>query len=279
MPTIRLFGAAPSVGGDDGQVVVLQGHAALLLTRLALGRGRTFSRAELSEGLWPEASAEKAAGSFNTLLWRLRRLLERPPLQHGELITCDRHGAVALSGSVPLWLDVKEFERVVGPGLARSAERLDATDVARLRAGIALYRSDILPGNTCDWVLRERERYRRNYLNARRRLLQWAMLRGQYDEGIGHAQAILERSALREDVHRDLMRLYLLQGQRAQAMRQYERCRELLRRELAIQPVRETLELGREINAAAFAGTSPWSSRRARPLYLTLSGGWLTGIA
>jgi hypothetical protein len=60
---------------------------------------------------------------------------------------------------------------------------------------------------------------------------------------IRYAQAILDHDALREDVHRELMRLFLHSGQRALALRQFELCRAALKRELAIQPMPETLAL------------------------------------
>ena len=50
---------------------------------------------------------------------------------------------------------------------------------------------------------------------------------------------ILDRDMLREDTHCDLMRL-LVRGECALALRQFERCRDALRRELAIQPMRES---------------------------------------
>jgi DNA-binding SARP family transcriptional activator len=113
------------------------------------------------------------------------------------------------------------------------------------------YRGDVLAGLTDTWALRERERHRRLLLNALGRLLQLAALAGDWAAGILHAQAILDHDPLREDVHRELMRLYLRNGQRALALRQFEQCRAALRRELAIQPMRETQALYHEIADAA----------------------------
>jgi hypothetical protein len=89
-----------------------------------------------------------------------------------------------------------------------------------------------------------------------------ATIRRDYAEGIRHAQAILDNDALREDVHRDLMQLFVLSGQRAQALRQFEHCRELLRRELAIQPMRETMTLYQSIAQSAIGSepvAAPWT--------------------
>lgn len=258
MLRIWLFGSLSIDFGDAGDSAqAVAGRSASLLAYLALGHGRTFSRSELLTSLWPErGSSSGSTGSFNTALWRLRRLIERPPYQHGQLILSDRRGAIGLNSAAGVWLDVEEFDRLVAPGLSKPPERLSDEEIDALRCGVQLYKSDILLDVTDDWALREREKYRRNYLNALGRLMQIATIRRDYAEGIRHAQAILDSDALREDVHRELMQLFVLSGQRALALRQYEHCRELLRRELAIQPMRETQTLYRRIADSA-VGQAP----------------------
>lgn len=257
MIRIWLFGSMSiaTPGALDGnEAVAIAGRCANLLAYLALGHGRYFSRIELLDNLWPDNGSGNHTGSFNTALWRLRRLIERPPHKHGDLITSDRRGAIGLNGPAGVWLDVEEFERVIAPGLAKPTERLSDGDIDGLCRGVALYKSDILIDVTDDWALREREKHRRNYLNALWRLMQVATIRRDYAEAIRRAQAILDNDALREDVHRELMQLFVLGGQRAQALRQFEKCRELLRRELAIQPMRETMMLYQKIANSAIGG-------------------------
>src|SRR5260370_36036238 len=65
----------------------------------------------------------------------------------------------------------------------------------------------------------------------------------EYDLAIDCARRILGCDPLREEVHRDLMRLHLTAGQPAAAMRQYRLCEELLRQELAVEPAPETRAL------------------------------------
>src|SRR5215470_5087532 len=77
-----------------------------------------------------------------------------------------------------------------------------------------------------------------------------------YAGAIGYAQDILDRDALREDVHRELMRLFLLNGQRAMALHQFEICRGALRKELAIEPMRETLAVYQRIADSAVGRTA-----------------------
>ncbi len=254
MLRICLFGSLSVAHGEGGSGArSLAGRCGSLLAYLALGHGRYFSRSELQSSLWSERSASSSPGSFNTALWRLRRLVETPPLKPGDLIVCDRRGAIGLNGPAGVWLDVEEFERLVTPGLEKPPERLTDADIDGLRRGVELYTSDILLDLSDDWALREREKHRRNHLNALGRLMQLATIRRDHAEAIRHGQAILDHDALREDVHRELMQLFVLSGQRAQALQQFEACRELLRRELAIQPMRETMAVYRQIAESAIA--------------------------
>ena len=88
MLRISLFGSmALATGHRDGPELAVAGRSASLLAYLALGHGRSFSRSELLASLWPDPGASASNGSFNTALWRLRRLLEAPPIAHAGLHT------------------------------------------------------------------------------------------------------------------------------------------------------------------------------------------------
>lgn len=231
--------------------IAISGRPGSLLAYLALGRGRYFTRVELIAALWGEAGERGGAGSFNTTLWRLRKAIERPPLDASVMIACDRRGAVGMPEDPRLVVDVGEFERLVVPALAKPIERLEPADIECLRDGVERYRDDALAGFTDEWALREREKLRRHQLNALGRLMQVCTVARNYDGAIRYAQDILERDELREDVHRELMRLLIASGQRALALKQFELCRAALKRELAIRPMRETMALYQQIADAA----------------------------
>jgi DNA-binding SARP family transcriptional activator len=256
---LSLFGHL-SVAKCDGPApwpaVDLSGRPGSLLAYLALAKGSFFTRSELISILWSDQIESGSMQSFNTALWRLRKVLEHQPLAHTEVVVCDRRGAVGLSAQAPLQVDVDEFARLVKPGLGKPMEQLDEVHIEQLRRGVNLYRDDILAGFTDDWALRARELHRRLYLNALGRLMQLSTLAQDYVSAIGYAQDILDRDTLREDVHRELMRLFLLNGQRAMALRQFEQCRAALRKELAIQPMGETLAVYQRIADSAVGHAS-----------------------
>lgn len=282
---LYLFGHLSVANGEGAAAtaeVELAGRPGSLLAYLALARGRFFARSELLSALWPDQSEGGSIRCLNTVLWRLRKALARPPLAQSEVVVCDRRGAIGLPVDARVQLDVDEFSRLVTPALSRPLEQLDSAHVDQLRRGVALYRNDILAGFTDDWALRARELHRRTLLNALGRLMQLSTLAQDYPRAIGYGQDILDRDALREDVHRELMRLFLLNGQRARALQQFETCRASLRKELAIEPMRETLTLYQRIadSAVRRAGeprvatepTSGWLALPADHVFATPEG-------
>lgn len=241
---LHLFGhlsVAKCDGPQPWPALDLEGRPGSLLAYLALARGRFFARGELLNALWSEQNDSGSLHSFNTALWRLRKALAGPPLEQTDVVVCDRRGAVGLRPDAQLQLDVDEFSALVNPVLHKPLEELDDSDVDRLRRGVGLYRDDVLAGFSDDWALRARELHRGTLLNALGRLMQVSTLAQDYAGAIRFAQDILDRDTLREDVHRELMRLFVLNGQRAMALRQFELCRAALRKELAIEPMRETM--------------------------------------
>ena len=268
MLRLHLFGALSFsvITGDAPECVPtpVSGRPGSLLAYLALARGRYFSRSKLITVLWAEECESVHSGTFNTVLWRLRKLVEAPPLKHGEVITCDRRGAVGLNPQAHLQLDVDEFASSVLPAFSKPIERMSESDVEALRRGIELYTADILTDLADEWALREREKHRRHYLNALGRMMQLCSIARDHGAAIRYAQSILDHDAMREDVHRELMRLFLQSGQRAMALRQFEVCRSALKRELAIQPMHETVSLYQSIAEQAIAaGPQPLAGRHA----------------
>lgn len=252
---IQLFGSMKMVTADT-LPLPLTGRSALLLAYLLLHHDRTIARAELLEHVWADRGDRLTAGAFNTALWRLRRLLDGRTRSAGALLRCDTGGGIGLDPAALPHVDVLVFDRLVQPALAVPCAALTPALCRALLEGVALYPADLLLDHGDDWVLRERERYRRQYLNARGRLMEHAMLHHDPVAAIGHAQAVLDCEPLREDVHRVLMTAYVAAGQRALALRQFERCRTLLRQELAIAPMPDTVALYRQIAESALASGS-----------------------
>ncbi len=235
--------------------VALHGRPLKLLAYLAAHGPKMHSRAELAATLWSEQTAAPSAASFNNVLWRLRQAVEAAPLRTGDVLQCDRDGRIALNLNGPWRCELQDLQACLQPALGKAGAEWSDADVALVERGVTLGRGEFLAGMDDDWALRERERLARLQHNALSRLMQLHAQRGQWQAAIKHAQQLLDVDPLREDIHRHLMRWLHDSGQRAKALMQFEACRQTLKRELAIAPMRETMELYHAIAQSAVANS------------------------
>lgn len=251
MLVVKMFGSLELTRLDEGSKrfpICLSGRPRSLFAYLALHPGRVFARSELASILWLDCN-NCGSGALSTTLWRLRRLIETP---RGEsiVISTSTEG-IRLPLGAQIESDANRFAQLIEPCFARQSAERSEEELERLRAAVALYGADLLSNLTDEWVQVPRDRYRRMYLFSLGCLVAWHEAQREYDVAIRYAERFLECDGLREDVHRRLMRLFVLNGQQPLALRQYENCRALLKRELAIQPMPQTQELYQCIARAA----------------------------
>jgi len=217
-----------------------------LFAYLLLHADRGHPRDVLVGMFWGDETDERARGCLATALWRLRRALGTADRRAGGLIASSA-GAVHVDGTVPYWLDVAELEDGARAVLPQPVDRVSGPALAALARAVRLYRGDLLEGCYDEWVLRERERLRLLYHSCLVYLMQYYSRHGAWHESLGFGGLLLQHDPLREDVHREMMRLYARSGQRALAVRQYQLCRAALQRELSLPPMEETTALFREV--------------------------------
>jgi len=253
---IRLFGR-PLFPGADGNSTLLGARETELIAYLCLNR-RRHARTVLAGVLWPTSDERGARRSLNTALWRLRRTLESVGVDPRGVIGEDGTGDLHFEAD-GLWdLDVHRFELAADGLMAR--EPIEPSKVDRIAAGLALHRADLLEGYYQGWVVTERERLRLRYINGQARLMRYHCERNPL-RAIELGEAILRFDPLREAVHRELMILHVTLGQRSLALRQYERCRQVLIEELGVGPTEATRVLhGQILREDVLAARSSWRS-------------------
>ena len=215
-------------------------QVAHLLAYLVLGGRGTYERDELADLFWGDQGMERARRSLSTAVWRLRKTIEPEPVPHGTYLATHGGEALGFNWESRHRIDVIEFESVLDRHLSVPPQRLGRADATALADGLALYRGDFLSGGRIGWALTERERLAERYLDGLSHLMRHKFYVGEYQQGIQIGQRILERDPLREDIHRDLMRLHVRAGHRSRAIRQYRDCSDVLERELQIAPDAET---------------------------------------
>ncbi len=211
-----------------------------LFAYLAIQRQATHGRDHLAGTFWGDSCDDKARHALNTTLWRINKVLgaDEGGRQNGYLRVSQRD--IGFNAASDVWLDVAEFE-----SRCAAAEQTAnvAEQIALYQQAVSFYRGELLPDCYEDWCVIERERLQSLFVRALSRLMGHHAQRADHEQAIECGRRILGCDQLQEEVHRDLIQLYLDSGQPSAALRQYRTCEELLRHELAIEPALETRAL------------------------------------
>jgi pentatricopeptide repeat protein len=204
-----------------------------LLKALVAAGGDMVDSGWLAGQLWPDA--EVARNVFNVTHARLRNLL---PV--GDVVLLDE-GKLSLNAKL-VWTDVAAFEHLTEQ-CARQLSRAPLPEkMARLsEALLALYQGELLKGEMeAPWLIAARDRVANKFLRTLKllgdyweRQEAWEQVRNLYERA-------LEIDNVAEEIYRRLIRCLARAGQPAEALRVYQRCRQMLALVLGIEPSAET---------------------------------------
>jgi DNA-binding SARP family transcriptional activator len=226
-----------------GQPVPLHGGGKMesLLCTLGLGGDTGIPREQLLHSLWPDGADLALAGqSLNSLVYSLHRLLRDGRDSAKPVVSGD--GYYRLNFEAGIGLDVLAFDALAQAGDQQYRAGDEDGAAASYARAVALYRGDLCAGTDLGAVM-ERERLRALYLRLLARLADANYRRADYTACLEYAQRLLISDPFREDAHRLAMLSHLRLGQRAQALRQYRLCEQVLRAEFDAEPEPATREL------------------------------------
>jgi DNA-binding SARP family transcriptional activator len=231
-----------------------------LLALLALRPGVELGREWLTSQLWPDVPEAQGRTSLRQALGHLRKAFS------DELIVGSADKLHLDPASV--WVDAAELARL-----------LQRPPIERAGA-IELWRGELLEGFPAieepfaHWLADERARSSEVFSARLEECLGALSASGDLDRALAVGTRLVEVEPTRESAHRALMRLHWDRGDRAAALRQYERCRELLQRYLELSPSSETERLRRSIAEepppSSVAGSASASELDGRTLLAVL---------
>jgi len=227
-----------------------------LFCYLLLYRGRPQPRESLAGVLWDDTHADHPNRCLRKTLWQLRTALDSQSDHLSDYLLLVEPEWVQVNPEADLWLDVAAFEQAFDHVQGRSGKELDFQDVQVLQGAVDLYRGGLQESWYQDWYLYERERFQHMYLIMLDKLMGHCEAHGDYEAGLAYGTRILRCERARERTHRRMMRLHCLVGDRTSALRQYQRCTQVLDEELGVKPSGRTVTLYQQIRADQFR-TSP----------------------
>lgn len=246
---IRLLGGFEVSTADS---LVIDGSwrhskARAVLELLALRAGTTLlHREQVYEAVWPDAASEQAADNFRKSLQFIRAASARGGLRPEKMIIVTRSMTGLAAG---VWVDAQAFKSE-----ARKALEEDAR--FRIETAAALYRGELLPDARYEsWTEPYRDELGSLYAELVLRLGELEIEAGLLPLAREHVEGALNLNPANERVHRAMMRLYVRDGRRSDALLQYHRCCSLLGQELGVEPSAETQQLFQQIRDGSYPYT------------------------
>jgi SARP family transcriptional regulator, regulator of embCAB operon len=215
-----------------------------VLAMLAVEHRRPLGREELADELWPERLPPSWETALRAVVSKVRTSLGAAGLEP-DLIG-NAFGCYQLRRPRDSWLDLE-----AAAGALHAAE----TELARGDAAAAATSATVtclicsrpfLPGVYSPWVLGTRERVAGLHLRARECLAEAFAELGEFSRSAHAAETALRIDPYREPLYQRLIRSRALAGDRVGAARVFARYRDLLARELGLEPTAETVAVYRE---------------------------------
>jgi len=236
--TIRFLGISEISLGD--QALSFRTRKVLaLLAYLAVERGM-HSRESLMAMFWPESPSSSAAASLRVTLSRLRQ-----GLGQADEILITEGGNVGFDSNYPIDLDLDWLNTAV-----REDNPLD-----ELRSILTVDRGEFLDGFSLpdapafdDWIATQRGACLRQLETIYDRLSQHLLSTHDSAMAVETSARWVARTPLSEQAYRRLMAAQALNGQRPAALLTYHQLQDTLKKELGLQPSRETVLLANNID-------------------------------
>ncbi len=211
---VRLLGEFAVFNGGAPLTSINSQRLQCLLAYLLLHRDAPVARQRLAFLFWPDSTEAQARSNLRNLLHTL-----------GQALPNNGEHFIETDGQTVQWTTGTSYTLDVDTLLSS----LDKAQTAQeLQHALDIYRGPLLPSCYDDWIVPERERLEQQVADTVQRFIDRCEKQGAYREAIGFAQQIVRRDPLREDLYRQIMRLYALSGDRAGIARTYKECREVL---------------------------------------------------
>jgi DNA-binding SARP family transcriptional activator len=213
----------------------------LLLAYLAVESDRPHRRERLAGIFWPDKPENNAHHNLSQALWSLNKSLQDSP--HASPIEATTKEIRLLPQDT--WLDVQEFQSLIRACSAHGHTAIGACRpcLERLEDAAALYKGDFLAGYALkdspafeEWLMEQQEALRKKIIWACQRLSHGYALLREDEKALQFALRQLALDPLDESAHRQVMEVLVQSGKRAEALKQYTACQEILKQELDTEP-------------------------------------------
>lgn len=261
---IQMFGPMGFTVSGRPVTTKLSAKSLAILGFLLCSEQHRASREKLASMLWSE-SYDTATYNLRYNLWNIKKVI--PADENGQEFLLASKDACYINPDYQYASDLKRLETLLAvPRDQASREQLSEMKFILERELMEeFYIRDSSDFN--DWLLFERTRYQKLSQQVLERLLD-SYAAVQDRDGVRQTlEDLLRISPYEEEYYCRMMRLCLEQGDRPAAIQYYQKCEDLLRKDLNLPPSKRLREL--YLDLAAPDGSD--SAGRLRPQNLSLS--------
>lgn len=200
---------------------------------LILARPEGLNKEEIGLVLWPDASPSDLRFRIKNTVYRLRHALGK------DVILLDQD-SYRFNNALDYEYDVEQFlkEYAQAQQVKEPLQKLN-----HYREAIKLYKGAYLPEINETWVDSPRHCLQQNYLAILIQVAELYLGMANYDLALEYCQRALDEDNCLEAAYRLSFRIYSAMGNRAAVVRQYQRCVEVLHREINTEPSPQTQTL------------------------------------
>ncbi|MCC6146364.1 MAG: tetratricopeptide repeat protein [Anaerolineaceae bacterium] len=214
-----------------------QTQAARDLFFLLLTHPEGMTKEEIGAIFWPDAPPEDVKFRIKNTIYRLRHAVGK------DIILLDQD-SYRFNNLVDYEYDVEVFLRE--NALAQQGkERLHK--LSHFREATKLYKGEFLPDIYETWVHSPRESLQQIYLNILLQVADIYIESSNFDLALDYVQRAIKEDNCLETAYRMSFKIYAAMGNRAAMVRQYQRCVEILQREINAEPSPQTQALYNEL--------------------------------
>lgn len=200
-----------------------------LFLYLLINRGEFVKSSKITENLWTDKIPQKAANNLYTTVYSLRKVFNN--LGFKKLILSKR-GYYKLNFEKIYW-DVLQFENVVKEIINNSEVQLNENKIKQLKD---LYKGELLENKDYRWLYSFRAKLKQKYKKSAYNIIDYYEKNDKWEEALEILYKLIEIDYLNVGAHQHLIKIYKKMGEKAKALKHYNKMSNLLQEEFGIKP-------------------------------------------
>lgn len=243
MLNIKLMGSFSINHGKEELLSKLSSKSAAIIAILICNDNNKMARDKLSSTLWAD-SFETSNYNLRYNLWNIKKVI--PSDESGNEFIVSTKEYCFINPKYIFECDLKVLEDMD----AQETDKENLKTIDKL-----IYAREHIKGDFLDqfyikdsddfneWVLFQRARYQKKYIQSLNSLLDYYTNEGIYEKAIEILEDILRVNPYEEEASFRLMKLHIEKNERHLAIIQYRKCYNTLRQELNISPQKKIRDL------------------------------------